>query len=98
MINHLKRIILVCAYRYYVMDDPILADFAYDNLCKMLKSFGDLKTGFEDENFKDWSNTNTGYHFKYSARVIGSAHRVNARIARTVYGKIIDEYSLLSSK
>jgi DNA ligase (NAD+) len=74
--NHLFQQYLIHSYRYYVMDDPIIPDTAYDQLCQQLL----VEWLFVDHPDKSLTDSDalragTGYQlqFKYPPWVIDMA-------------------------
>jgi hypothetical protein len=70
-IRHLRSLILVHSYLYYVLDNPIVDDIQWqlwaDELAEINKPIS-----WYDEMFEGWDGT-TGYHLKYDPWVIGTA-------------------------
>lgn len=63
-IIHLRKLLTIHSYIYYVLDDSIMCDAEWDHLARELAELQKLKgidVGFYDEIFSDF-NGNTGMH------------------------------------
>lgn len=69
-IIHLRRILLVHSYLYYVLDDPIVPDDVWQAWADELAGINQ-DIGFYDEAFKDWDGT-TGYHLPFDDKWVVS--------------------------
>lgn len=65
-IMHLRRILLIHSYFYYLLDDPIVPDDVWQAWADELAEINE-DIGFYDEAFKDWDGT-TGYHLPFDDR------------------------------
>lgn len=75
-IMHLRRLLLIHSYLYYVLDDPAVPDNVWQAWADELASINQ-DVGFYDEAFKDW-NGSTGYHLPFEDRwVISKALQIN---------------------
>lgn len=74
-ILHLRRILLVHSYLYYVLDDPVVPDDVWQSWANELAEIN-TDIGFYDEAFKDWDGS-TGYHLPFEDRwVISKALQI----------------------
>lgn len=69
-ILHLRRILLVHSYLYYVLDDPVVPDDVWQSWANELAEIN-TDIGFYDEAFKDWDGT-TGYYLPFEDKWIVS--------------------------
>lgn len=82
-IKHLRLLMLVHSYLYYVLDDPIVSDDVWQSWANELTHLQnspewiDIKTDMPyDEAFKDWDGT-TGHHLPFEDRwVISKALQI----------------------
>lgn len=65
-VNHLRRLILVHSYLYYVLDDPIVSDEMWQAWANELAEIN-TETGDYDEAFEEWDGT-TGHHLPLEDR------------------------------
>lgn len=74
-VKFLRRLLLVHSYLYYVLDDPIATDYAWQSWADELVAINE-DVGYYDEAFKDWDGT-TGHHLPLDDRwVISKALQI----------------------
>mgnify|MGYP003681233467 FL=1 len=65
---------LMHSYLYYEMDEPIISDIEYDELCKQLKDKWDSVEHFHKHLVDVQSlGAGTGYQLKYNNRIASAA-------------------------
>lgn len=79
-IMHLRRLLLIHSYLYYVLDDPVIPDHVWQTWADELVGINQ-DIGFYDEAFKDWDGS-TGYHLPFEDKwVVNKALQI-----RRIYG------------
>ena len=79
-IMHLRRLLLVYSYFYYVLDDQIVSDDVWQSWADELVSIN-KDIGFYDEEFKDWDGS-TIYHLPFLDKWIVSKALQIRRLTR----------------